>query len=221
MKDLSSSFKNIAEEIKEYAWYEVKPYTESDWKNIKHYLFYTKNDNYLLVGYLRGDTSYAVYIIECSLEDIKNEEIYKNIVGIAKGHIADRTLYSTQGYGNPNRIGTYGLVNNNMVTIGYINSLFSSNWEICDIISFAYEKAAFYSEMFDWEKFSKQMDVVDEEAKEAQWGMGSYANLLEYIPIREMDFTFMALSKDEYAKKQYLRYIEHLGREIQFQGALR
>ena len=32
MKDLSSSFKDITEEIKEYAWYKERPYSEADWK---------------------------------------------------------------------------------------------------------------------------------------------------------------------------------------------
>ena len=224
MKDLSSSFKDITEEIKEYAWYKERPYSEADWKKVKHYLFYTKNETYLLVGYLRddiADTSYAVYIIECSLEDIKNEEIYRDIVEIAERHIKDRTLYSTQGRGNPNRIGTYGLVENDMVTIGYISSFSFHNWEIRNIISSANSKSAYYSEMFNWREFSKQMDDIDKEAKNFRWGMDPYVNLSKYLPMRDMDLTFMALSNDEFAKTQYMRYIRHLHSEIQAQGALR
>ena len=66
-----------------------------------------------------------------------------------------------------------------------------------------------------------QMDDIDKEAKNFRWGMDPYVNLSKYLPMRDIDLTFMALSKDEFAKIQYMRYISHLHSEIQAQWALR
>ena len=102
-----------------------------------------------------------------------------------------------------------------------MNDLSSSFKDITEEIKeYAWYKERPYSEA-DWKEFSKQMDDIDKEAKNYRWGMDPYVNLSKYLPMRDMDLTFMALSNDEFAKTQYMRYIRHLHSEIQAQGALR
>jgi len=221
MKDLSTEFKDVSEEIKEYYPIQQNPITDKDWKNIDHYIFYTDDGNYLLVGYMNKNgvrTWYAIYIIEFELEEVIDEETYKKVVDIVNKHIADRTIYLTQGYHKPNEIGTSGLVYNSMATIGYFNYI-SSNFDIVHLIRSSYDKADFYSKLFNWEKFSEMMDSIDQEAKTCEYD--EYPHLLEFYPLFDMDFTFMILSKDEYAKKQYLRYIDHLRIQRAVEDSLR
>ncbi|ADL36296.1 hypothetical protein bpr_II359 (plasmid) [Butyrivibrio proteoclasticus B316] len=223
MQDITLEFKDITEEYPEYAFNRSNSIRDEEFANHKCTLFMDMDGNLIFVGYIRT-VGYPTYVIKTTEEEIKDKGIHVEIANIAKFYLQNKRIYhannSSRSHGFT--IGTYGMVYHKLITIATSTfEEFPSEWWIVNEIENQRQAANFFSEYIDWNFFAKKMNEIDEKATHWTWGYNSYPSLMEFLPLRDRDFTFLMLSNDENVKKQYMRFINHLEIEHQADGALR
>ena len=215
MEDITLELKNVTQE-------RLSSITEQEWLNVKCTLFIDRNNDLYFVGHIRSE-EYPVYVVKATIDECKDKEMLSQIKNVVEEHCKKRMIYHANGTGASSSFhnGTYGLVYNNKITLGVLHKFPNDYYPIGRLIADAKRNAKLYSEIIDWKVFSHKMDKLDEATKNLTWGRDSYPSLLEFHHFRTTNFTFMALSDDEFARKQYERFIGHLYAEFQAEGALR
>ncbi|MBD5494871.1 MAG: hypothetical protein HDR12_11000 [Lachnospiraceae bacterium] len=217
MEDLTIEMKIVTQKI-----HYIHPITEQDWSNVKCTLFMDRDRKLYFVGHIRGE-DYPVYVIKATIDECADKEKLLQIKNVADEYCEKRMIYHSKGSGVYDIIhnGTYGLVYNNKITLGTLNGFPYDYYPIRQLIKDAETNAKFYSEIIDWQAFSDKMDKLDELTKNFIYGRDCYPSLLEFHHFAMTNFTFMALSDDDFARKQYERFIAHLDNEFQARSALR
>lgn len=217
MEDLTLKLKNITQE-----YFIKNPITEQEWSSVKCTLFMDRNNDLYFVGHIRSE-EYPVYVVKATIDECKDKEILSQIKSMVEEHSKKRMIYHSIGSGASCSFhkGTYGLVHNNKITLGVLYKFPNDYSDIKWLINDAKRNAELYSEIIDWHIFSDKMDKLDERTKNLLYGIDAYPSLSEFHHLITTDFSFMALSNDEFARKQYERFIGHLYAEFQAKGALR
>lgn len=215
MEDLTIELKNVTQN---------HPVAEEDWSHVKCTLFMDRDRKLYFVGHIISE-DYPVYVIKATIDECKDKEKLSQMEALADEYCEKRMIYHSKGssYYDSFQSGTYGLVYNKKITLGTLNGFpdYYFLFGVGSLIRAAETNAKFYSEIIDWQAFSDKMDKLDELTKDFRYGLDSYPSLLEFSHFIWTNFTFMALSDDEFARKQYERFIEHLENEFHARMALR
>lgn len=217
MEDLTIEMKTVTSEI-----YCIRHITEQDWSNVKCTLLMDRDRKLYFVGHIVGE-DYPVYVIKATIDECKDKENLSQIKTVADEYCEKRMIYHSKGSGVYDILhnGTDGMVFNNKITLGILNGFPYEYYPIRRLIEDAETNAKFYSEIIDWQAFSDKMDKLDELTKNLRYGRDCYPSLLEFHHFKMTNFTFMVLSDNEFVRKQYERFIEHLNNEFQVRRALR